>query len=237
MPRAGVYSRLLSLVATVLSTATMNGSFEVVHIKSPDERPLERVIACIELHFGLLRLLGENATDEDATKRVLVFEDGGWITVVHDDIPLDDIELNLEDFRGALGGLTSSMLRTEAVENAVYPGKTAVITRYRSGRRKGRLQVPEGATGEEKGPRYAPSAFLADLARSRDAKAELKAGLLAEEGRPEATVARAAALVGRPHPASGLRDVWSSPPRNAVKLRFEPNPLAMAAMEMAVKGT
>jgi hypothetical protein len=205
----------------------MGSPFGAIHVKGAD---LPRAIACVEEHLeteGFTRL-DEEATPSDFERRVLVFEDGGWVTIADEELVFGE-----EDDKD-LAAVLSKQLKRDAVAIRVFHSDTAHLACYREGRRVGAFQVPEdGQLDAATGHRRVATSFLCDLASDDGARAKLEAGLLADHTFPETTTASACELIGLPRHGAGARYLWKDPPPNGVRLRFEPPQSQRMTLETA----
>lgn len=192
----------------------MGATYGAVHVTSA---ALGDVVECVAGHLGELGFtpIAADAPEGDLERRVLVFEDAGWVTVADEDLVTSD------DAADELGAQLSAELDADAIAIVVFHSDTAILARFRHGDRAGRFQVPEDGEPDPKtGHHRVGATFLCDIAVSPAAKQELAAGLLADHTFPEQTTSHAAALVGLPHPGAGARYLWNDPPAGSVKLRF-----------------
>lgn len=192
----------------------MGSTFGAIHVRTARrERAVAAVTALLE-ELGFTQLGAEDAEGDDE-RRVLIFEDAGWVTIADEELDDDATEL--------LGLHVSEALATDAIAIRVFHSDTADLIRYRHGEPVGSFQVPEGATHDEAtGQRSVDATFLVDLVEGttrEDARSEL-ATFRADYTFPEETVIRAASLVGIPHPEAGAAYLWHRAPPNATKLRF-----------------
>lgn len=205
----------------------MGSTFAAVHVKGC---PLAEVLRLVdaELEESGATRLDPDAPETAIERRVLVFEDAGWVVVAD-----EDQESSVE--RGEeLALALSAALETDAIAINVFHSDAATLARFRRGDRIGSFEVPEGATRDEaSGHARVSTRFLADLALAPEGRAELDAGLLADYTFPEATTHRAAELVGVTWAGAGARYLWADPPPGAKKLRYR-SPEAEVAAPMMV---
>jgi len=192
----------------------MGSTFGALHIKNGD---LDRMTEWIIGQFGLrgLALVDDASSEREDEHHVLVFADGDWVAVSDENIEVDPEQA------GAFARRLSKALDADVMAISVFHSDIAALERFRDGKRKGRLEVPnDGVLDRATGRTRVAAKFLADLAVSADARTELEAGLAADMTLPESTIYRGAELIGLPHPGASARYMWSDPPANARKLRF-----------------
>lgn len=194
----------------------MGSTFAAVHVKG---RSLAEVVRLVddELEEEGASRLAADAAETATERRILVFEDSGWVVVADED------QESSAEIGEARALHLSAALETDAIAVNVFHSDAALLARFRRGERVGAFEVPEGAVLDEAtGHAHVAAKFLGDLALTSEGRAELEGGLLADYTFPEATMHRAAELVGMTSSGAGARYLWGAPPPGAKRLRYAP---------------
>jgi hypothetical protein len=190
----------------------MGSTFGAIHVKGVS---MAEAVAWVHDELTERGFVARSDSDpeRDLERRILVFEEGGWVIVADED--------HFGDSEMVLARSASASLDADVLAISVFHSDSAILTRFRKGDRVGQLEVPDGGTADEAtGHRHVQTKFLADLAVNAEARRELEAGLLADYTFPESTVYRAAELIDLPTPSAGAAYLWPAPPAGAKKLRF-----------------
>jgi hypothetical protein len=194
----------------------LGSTFGAVHIRNASAARLGKLVRRSVESEGCT-LLEPSADESETDRRVLVFEEGGWGVVADEDLECT------QEAGELLARELSRSLKTDAVSISVLHSDYALLSRFRGGRRLGGFRVPDDARRDRRsGHAFVQTKFLASLAVSKEAKASLERGLLADHTFPEETVREAAELIGLPCPGAGAGRLWREPPDGALKLRFAP---------------
>lgn len=188
----------------------MGSTFGALHVKGVD---LDRAVAWVEASFadrGFERIEETTPEDPGGERRVMVYEAEGWVVIA------DEEQTHTEDPE-ELGRRASAELPGEVIAITVIHSDLASLRRFRNGARRGGLLVGTPSARKKK---LASTKFLADLAVSPEARAELEAGLRADHVFPEDTIYDAAERIGLPNPGVHCSRVWYEPPSGSVAMRF-----------------
>jgi hypothetical protein len=188
----------------------MGSTFGALHVKGVD---FERAVAWVEASFadrGFERIEETTPEDPGGERRVMVYEAEGWVVIA------DEEQTHTEDAED-LGRRASDELPGEVIAITVIHSDSAGLRRFRNGARRGGLLVGTPGARQKK---LASTKFLADLAVSPEARAELEAGLRADHVFPEDTIYDAAERIGLPNPGVHCSRVWYEPPSGSVAMRF-----------------
>ena len=187
----------------------MGATYAAVHVRGKREADVRAAVVEALEEQGLT--LTEEEADETRTRRVLLFESDGWVTVADEDMDLD------EDALAEWGSRLSESLHAHVVGVQVFHSDVAALTYHHGGGEIGRTAVPGEHPADEDGHVRVSGAFLAPLAPRRAAAEWV---VLADTTFPEEPVLRLARLAGVPHPGAGARYLWNDAQLTATRLLF-----------------